>query len=107
MWWTLLQRLWLQQVIFCVKRIEFWLEIEPQLQPNMTISINAVKPLGSFGSLEDATDAQEAAKNGKRKPVTCFWKEIVLHRIKGFWIGKSVGKGESREEDEAWNDDSQ
>ena len=35
----------------------------------MTISINAGKTLGSFGSLGDAADAQEAAKHDKRKPV--------------------------------------
>jgi len=41
----------------------------------MTISINAGKTLGSFGSLGDATDAQEAAKHDKRKPVHYSWKE--------------------------------
>ncbi len=43
--------------------------IENQLQPNMTISLTPNKTLGSFGSLGDATDAQESAKNDKRKPV--------------------------------------
>jgi len=51
-----------------------------QLQPNMTISINAGKTLGSFGSLGDATDAQEAAKHDKRKPVSEL--ERVLEKAK-------------------------
>jgi len=46
----------------------------------MTISLTPNKTLGSFGSLGDATDAQESAKNDKRKPVY-FLREISLFTI--------------------------